>query len=173
MSGTGTDEQLADLVRRFSRIVRAAAARVGGVRGRQLADDVEQQVFVSLWKQVSREQIIVNPASYIYRCAVRETIRLLNREHPADALDEAAELVAGADPAPDERLEVRERSRAMADALRHLAVDRRRAVQAHLAGFSVAETMAMYGWSYQRTRNLVARGMADLRARLKERGVDG
>jgi hypothetical protein len=31
----------------------------------------------------------------------------------------------------------------------------------------------MYGWSYERARNLSTRGMADLRALLKTRGIDG
>jgi hypothetical protein len=46
-------------------------------------------------------------------------------------------------------------------------------VQGYLAGFSVPELMTMYGWSYERARNLSARGMADLRARLRMRGIDG
>jgi hypothetical protein len=31
--------------------------------------------------------------------------------------------------------------------------------------------MARYGWSYQKARNLVARGMADLRRILQENGL--
>ena len=72
------DAQLEDLVRRFSRLVRSVAARVGGSRGSQIAEDVEQEVFVNIWKQLGREQSIENPSSYLYRCAVRETLRLLD-----------------------------------------------------------------------------------------------
>ena len=173
MAAPPADSQLQDLVRRFSRLVRSVAGRVGGVKGRELADDVEQEVFLSLWKQLEREQSIDNPSSYIYRCAVRETVRLLNRQRR----DETAELVEdGPDElaeSPADRLMARERGRAIEAALRELPVDRRRAVQAYLAGFSVAETMKMYGWTYQRARNLSTRGMADLRAALRERGIDG
>lgn len=168
------DSELELLVRRFSRLVRAVAARVGGSAGRQLADDVEQEVFVSLWKQLQREQSIDNPSSYIYRSAVRETVRLLSRGGRAGTVEEDA--AAGiSDPAatPDERVVSRERREALADAIQSLSIDRRRAVQAYLAGFSVAETMNMYGWSYQRARNLSARGMTDLRAALRKRGIDG
>src|SRR5258707_6508691 len=80
MSGPSVDEQLEALVRQFSKLVRSVAARVGGTAGRELADDVEQQVFLNLWKQLKREQIIENPSSYIYRCAVRETVRLLDMQ---------------------------------------------------------------------------------------------
>ena len=54
-----------------------------------------------------------------------------------------------------------------------LAVDRQRAVRAHLAGFDVREIMRMHGWPYQKARNLIARGMAELRAALHERGIHG
>jgi DNA-directed RNA polymerase specialized sigma24 family protein len=54
---------------------------------------------------------------------------------------------------------------------RRCAPDRARAVKAHLAGFSVEEIMALCGWPYQRARNLIARGMADLRLALRERGM--
>src|SRR5689334_3181545 len=96
------DAQMEDLVRRFSRLVRSVAARVGGSRGSQIADDIEQEVFVSIWKQIEREQVIENPSSYIYRCAVRETLRLLGRERGAESADEdAAVAVRDRAPAPD------------------------------------------------------------------------
>lgn len=158
------EAELESLVRRFSKLVRAVASRVGGHTGRQLADDVEQHVFLSVWKQLQREQIIENPSSYIYRCAVRETVRLLKadrHEEPTMAADESADHAA-----PDVASAHEERLR-LKEALRSLPIDRRRAVQAYLAGFSIAEVMEMYGWSYQRARNLSARGMADLRARLR------
>ena len=59
------------------------------------------------------------------------------------------------------------------ESLSILAPDRRRAVQAHLMGFDVREIMEIRGWSYNRARNLIARGMADLRRELEKRGFHG
>jgi RNA polymerase sigma-70 factor (ECF subfamily) len=168
------DAELEGLVRQFSKLVRAVAARVGGPHGRQIAEDVEQEVFVNIWKHLQREQSIDNPSSYIYRCAVRETLRLLNRERRKETTDQdAAMAVSDGAPTPDERLLSGERREAVADAIKALPIDRRRAVQAYLAGFSVPEVMQMYGWSYERARNLSTRGMADLRVLLKERKISG
>lgn len=174
MPGPPDHAQLETLIRQFSRLVRSVAGKVGGSQGRQIAEDVEQHVFLNLWKQLDREQIIENPASYIYRCAVRETVRLLSIERkdelsPEDSYEPSSSTV----PMPDAQLASRERAGIVAEALRTLSPDRRRAAQAYLAGFSVPETMTMYGWSYERARNLSARGMADLRAALRERGIDG
>jgi RNA polymerase sigma factor (sigma-70 family) len=169
------EAQLEALVRQFSRLVRSVASRVGGQAGRQIADDVEQHVFLNLWKQLRREQSIENPSSYIYRCAVRETVRLLaaGRVAAASPLEPNEPEPPSPANSPADQLAARERTRAVAEALKTLPLDRRRAAQAYLSGFSVAETMTMYGWTYQRARNLSARGMADLRAALRERGIDG
>lgn len=160
---------LESLVRRFSALVRAVASRIGG---REMADDVEQQVFLNVWKQLQREQIIDNPASYIYRCAVRETIRLLQAERRHHSAGDVPVEDAGVPSAVDVAA-VREQRELLAEALKSLPIDRRRAVQGYLAGFSIPELMKMYDWSYERARNLSARGMADLRASLKTRGIDG
>lgn len=173
MSAPPDETQLDDLVRRFSRLVRSVAARVGGPAGRQIADDVEQHVFLNLWKQLRREQTIENPSSYIYRCAVRETVRLLQAERQETTADDEAPEPMAMTATPADQLASRERAQAVAEVLKALPLDRRRAAQAYLAGFSVAETMTMYGWTYQRARNLSARGMADVRTALRERGIDG
>ena len=46
-------------------------------------------------------------------------------------------------------------------------------VAAHLQGFDVREIMRAYGWTYQKARNLIARGMQDLREALRSRGIHG
>ena len=38
-------------------------------------------------------------------------------------------------------------------------------------GFDVREIMTMYGWSYQMARNLIARGMGELRRSLRAKGI--
>jgi len=57
------------------------------------------------------------------------------------------------------------------NAIATLEPKRGQAVRAHLAGFSVHEIMEMQGWTYNTARNLIARGMADLRGALRKRGI--
>lgn len=157
-------------MRRYAGLVRGVALRLGG---RSVAEDVEQTVFTNLWKQLEREQTIARPASYLYRIAVRETLRLLREErrHEGEPL-EAAEAGPGrtASNGPLVAVERREQAERLARALAALQADRRRAVRAHLAGFEIWETMEMYRWPYQKARNLLARGMADLRDALGGNG---
>ena len=167
----GPDEQLEALVRRYGVLIRSAVAKALGRRDEAIGDDVMQQVSEALWKQLRRGQVIEQPSAYLYRCAVRETVRIVQREIDRGevALDAADAVAAAA--RPDALLEARELEQATDALLDQLAPDRATAVRAHIAGFSVDEIMAMQGWSYQKARNLIARGIADLRLRLREKDV--
>jgi len=161
------------LVNGFGRLVAHAVRRVaGGAAANDLAD-IEQDVMLALWKRVGAEQDIEHPASYVYRAAIREAVRAVARvqRRAEDPLPEA-EAMAPRQQHDGERLVAeRERREALRAALATLPPDRARAVRAHLAGWSVDEVMRLYGWSYQRARNLIARGMADLRLELQSRGM--
>jgi RNA polymerase sigma factor (sigma-70 family) len=167
----GAHARFEDLVRQYGRLIASVVARVGGARASLIREDIQQQVLIGLWRQVEREQTIEHPASYVYRAAVRETVRALRREAAREAEplegDEAPERAAG----PYESVVASEQASRLEEGLAALAPDRARAVRGHLLGFEVAEIMRMYGWPYQKTRNLIARGMADLRRSLLEKGL--
>ncbi|HHQ49523.1 MAG TPA: sigma-70 family RNA polymerase sigma factor [Acidobacteria bacterium] len=165
---------LDELLGRYARLIRSVVLRVAGDRAALVGDDVEQQVLVALWKVVQGEQTIRHPASYIYRTAVRETVRVLRQEHRrGETADGMVERIDGRVRTPEELAGARELGAQIKEALEELPGDRRRAVRAHLAGFSVREIMEMFDWPYNRARNLIARGMADLRRELRTRGIDG
>jgi RNA polymerase sigma-70 factor (ECF subfamily) len=48
---------------------------------------------------------------------------------------------------------------------------RRLAVRLHLQGFDTSEVGRLAGWSEPKARNLVYRGLDELRRRLRERGI--
>jgi RNA polymerase sigma factor (sigma-70 family) len=168
------------LVRQFGLLIRAAVTRVGGRTVTAVKEDVEQRVLLALWQQIDQEQTIEHPASYVYRAAVRETVRVLRREEthaaePAggDEEDDGASTPPATTGDPHDALQRKEWRAEIERGLAGLHVDRQRAVRAHLAGFDVSEIMNAYGWPYQKARNLIARGMADLREALRERGIGG
>lgn len=166
-------QRFAALVAGFGRLVAHAVRQVaGGTAANDLAD-IEQDVLLALWKRVRAEQDIEHPASYVYKAAIREAVRAVARvRRRAEAPLPEAEAAASVHENDGERLVVeREGREALRAALAALPTDRARAVRAHLAGWSVEEVMRLHGWSYQRARNLIARGMADLRLELRSRGM--
>lgn len=166
--------RMEDLVRRYGKLIAAMVAKVGRHAPRQVREDVQQRVLIALWKQLRKEQLIEHPATYIYRTAVRETLRVMRQEAAR-----AQEPIDGEGPArlaawsgdPHAALDRKEKMAHIRVAIQTIAPDRRLAVRAHLSGFEMSEIMGRYGWSYQKARNLVARGMADLRRILKEHGL--
>ena len=168
------EARFAALVRDYGRLIKHAVRRVGGAATRNDREDIEQVVLVALWRQLAREQTIDHPASYVYRAAVRETVRAVARlqARPDQQRPEGLGDVPAEGPVDGERaVEARQQREVLAAALRTLSAERARAVRAHLAGLSVEELMQLSGWSYQRARNLIARGMADLRSVLRSRGL--
>jgi len=163
------NDELEEIVRKYSRLIRSAIARVAGPSTDLVAEDVEQEVLLALWKAMPGEQTPAHPSSYLYRAAIRETVRVLK------GLRTDAPLEAGADkspkaPGPDVLAEGKELGHAIRSALAEISGDRRRAVTAHLAGYEVKEIMETFDWPYNKARNLLARGMKDLRSRLDMRG---
>ncbi len=79
-----------------------------------------------------------------------------------DALDDLQAF----GPSPEDAVRRRQVRARVRRALRGLPPERRLAAVRHLAGCSVGELMAETGWSYQKARNLVARGVGDLRRTL-------
>ncbi len=78
----GEDPEFERLVRDYAGLIRRVIARVSGrphLTG-QFQDDITQEVLIALWKRLKSEQPIEDPASYIFRMARREAIRVLMRE---------------------------------------------------------------------------------------------
>jgi RNA polymerase sigma-70 factor (ECF subfamily) len=155
------------LMRRYGRLISRVVAKASRGQAAGAEPDIEQRVLVGLWRQLSREQRVEHPSSYLYRAAVRETVRAIKEEsrRAQVPLEQAVER-ADPSPGPDEVLASREMQQHLEAALGRLLPERASAVRAHLAGHQVEEIMRVHGWPYQKARNLIARGMADLRREL-------
>lgn len=166
-------ERVRTLVERYAGAIRRAVRRVAGPRTATIDDDIQQIVATSLWRQVQREQTIEAPSSYLYRAAIRETVRLVRREvQRCQVPIEIVEAAATSEGNPHDTLVRRQLGVTIEQALGELDDDRQQAVRAHLSGMTVQEIMQVHDWTYQRARNLIARGMADLRAALRARGIE-
>ena len=166
---------LRDLLERFDAFIRRTAARHGLVG--QDIDDVVQDLRVRVWKSFGTAELIrrANP-TYMYRVAVSASLDIIRGRraakasaasiddvHPGALLDERA----GA----DARLAATELGRAVHDALGMLAESRRGVVRMYLSGYDRFEIAELMGWTEGKTRNLLYRGLEDLRQILAQRGI--
>jgi RNA polymerase sigma-70 factor (ECF subfamily) len=173
--------------RHFSTAVDAVVTRFGGMvrqvgrrhrLGEAELDEVLQDVRIRLWRsQQSGEQVEHVSASYVYRTAMSAAVDLLRRRRSRRA-DSTVPIEAHGDrlpdgPAasPDADLAVSELARQVARAIETISAARRPVVRMYLAGYPREEIADLLGWSEAKTRNLLYRGLADLRTRLTEQGI--
>jgi len=146
-------------------------------------NDIEQEARLRLWRALQSEREIHNLTSYLYRIAVTATLDAIRRVKSkredqlllAEEEEEAGEpqwLVAGPQHAPDLQAERRQLMRKVEAALAVIPENRRRAVKLHLQGMTKQEIGELLGWTEAKARNLVYRGLQDLRELLRAEGVE-
>jgi RNA polymerase sigma factor (sigma-70 family) len=148
--------------------------------------DIEQEARVRLWRAVQREKEFDDPASYIHRIAVTTTIdavrRVIARREEQlrvedtlgddEVITHHGNIAADARHSPDSVAEQRELMNAIAEAMSALPEKRRRPVELHLQGFTLPEIAELLNWSEPKVRNLVYRGLDDLRSELRRKGIE-
>jgi RNA polymerase sigma factor (sigma-70 family) len=150
-------------------------------------DDIEQEARLRLWRAIEAEREINFYGSYIYRIVVSVTINAIRRAKARreeqlrlaeDAEDEDAEEVNpitpadGAENSPEAQAEREELLRKVEEAMARLPESRRLAVGLHLKGMTTDEIADLMGWSEPKARNLVYRGLKDLRGKLRSAGIE-
>jgi RNA polymerase sigma factor (sigma-70 family) len=166
---------LEHVVSRFDAFIRRAARR-HGLAGDEV-DEAVQDLRLRIWKSLGTADLIrrANP-SYIYRAAISASIDIIRRRRArrfeaASSDDAVADALPDPRRSADERLEGREISAAIHRAVALLAESRRAVVRMHLAGYEREEIADLLGWSEAKTRNLLYRGLADLRQILESWGI--
>jgi RNA polymerase sigma factor (sigma-70 family) len=137
-------------------------------------------VRIRLWRahggrETAGEHIASISASYLHRTALSAAIDLLRRRRarggdrtmPIEEHEEGLPEARG----PDEDLAQSELAAQVERAIDSLQPSRRPVVRMHLMGHSREEIARVLGWSEAKTRNLLYRGLADVRERLLAEGV--
>jgi RNA polymerase sigma-70 factor (ECF subfamily) len=139
-------------------------------------DEVFQEVRIRVWTAVgSSERIAALPASYVYRAAESAAIDFIRRRHARrDDTTESIELAGDREEVelelPDARA-AQELGDLIELALADVPELRRGVVRMYLEGYGSGEIGALLGWTEAKARNLLYRGLADLREALGRRGV--
>lgn len=167
------DQDWQEILSELTKAVRKAVP----VRLRGEVDDLIQKAGVKLWRLVEKDETKrrVN-RSYLWRVAtttvIDEARRLYRKMERSleESADPAVLEVATADP---ERLSsLHQTVRVLRSCLLKLIPDRRIAVGLYLLGDSVVTIAELKGWNLKRTKNLVYRGLSDLKACLAARGIE-
>lgn len=149
--------------------------RAIGARHRLSASDLDevlQEMRIRLWRaRPTSEQIDALPTSYIYRTAFAAAIDILRAHRRGHAMDavaldsaDALEVESTADAGRD--VEQQQALDRIVKAVDSLPESRRAVVRMYLSGYDRGEIAGLLHWSEGKTRNLLYRGLAELRERL-------
>lgn len=140
------------------------------------ADDLVQTALLKILelRQRSEQRQALSPF-YLKRVAYSalvDEIRRFERKRETPLEDEDGEPmpVASSTPGPDRLQAGREIGEGIRDCLGTLLRQRKLAVTLYLQDVSVVDAARILGWDLKQTRNLVYRGLGDLRQCLKEKG---
>jgi RNA polymerase sigma-70 factor (ECF subfamily) len=147
-------------------------------------DDIFQEVSVRLWHALCSEREIVDLASYLHRVAATARIDALRRvkarreeQMQLSAAQEGEVNIEGAQRAdtntsPEALAQYQQLISIVEGILQSLSQNRQRAVRLHLQGLSTGEIAELMGWGEAKARNLVYRGLDDLRRQLGSHGFE-
>lgn len=168
-------ERLEAHVRQFAGLLNHARRRHGLATSD--LDELVQEVRLRLWRaQQTGDRIASVSSSYMYRTAMSAAVDLIRRRRHEARETSLPEEGAGdghgtlgrpmADPA-----EAGDLTRKLDEAISSLQKPRAVAVRLYLAGYPREEIGELMGWTEAKARNLIYRGLSDLRLRLVELGV--
>jgi len=166
-------DELESLVLRFARF----ASRIAHDRGlpHEDIDELLQELRVRFWR-ARKEGHLDLSANYVRRAAISAALDIIRRRRvdrnvSLEDSEAGAHPLAAAIAGPAELLDQSELSQRVASAVNGLAPSRRAAVRMYLDGYRREEIAELMKWSDAKTRNLLYRGLADLRAVLLAQGI--
>lgn len=172
------------LLRSHARLMAGAIRKVCGRRHQALVPDVEQEVYLALWKRLGDSEgaegaggkkggkEIEHPVSYLYKTALTTAATMVRKLSPAgveaageDEIEGLAAPEAGAGGGVG-GLSASERRQLLAQLLGRLPEDQARALKAYLAGFNHEEVARLYGWTESVARHRIYRAIETLKGEM-------
>lgn len=137
--------------------------------------DVEQEVRIRLWRAIERDRSAAFHASYVQKVVATTVIDALRRAEvraaePLPQDDDEPGQLPEPGAGPEQSATDVERMDGITRCLAELPQRRRLPIALHLQGFSLQEIADAIGVSAEAARKLVARGLDELKTRLRELG---
>ncbi|UCE42020.1 MAG: sigma-70 family RNA polymerase sigma factor [Candidatus Aminicenantes bacterium] len=138
-------------------------------------DDVFQEVRIKIWKLLNDEKKIVNYSSYIKKIvdsSVIDHIRKMRRERDLILQQKYKTIsewkrIYEIDGIHDKNLK-----KIVSESVESLLESRRKVVKLYLLNLTIEEIASFFCWSRHKTRNLLYRGLSDLKKALKEKDIE-
>ena len=138
-------------------------------------DDISQEVKLKIWKLIYSEKNISNYPSYIRKIvnsSVIDQLRKFRREEGIVNREKQKQVAESELTYSVEMSKYKNLEEIIGPAVDKLIASRRRVVKLYLLNLNIQEIAGYLRWSTDKTRNLLYRGLADLKKLLKESDID-
>lgn len=169
------EAELEAILGRFSSFIKMHLAKYNPGRHGLELDDLFQEVKIKIWRVLGREKSIINLASYIRKIVdstVIDQLRKVKRQETIYNHEKEKKITEQKTKYAFAAVHGAELKELVAGALEALLESRRKAVRLYLMNMSLEEIAAVCSWSKDKTRNLLYRGLADLRNELRRYGIE-
>jgi RNA polymerase sigma factor (sigma-70 family) len=167
-------EEFEAILEKFSGSIKASVLRFGLAERGVDPDDVLQEIRIKVWKGVRSEKKIRSQASYIKSVVSSTLVDCLRRSRRDERLmqHELEKIRLEGQGAGENMPDAASLKKIIGEAADSLMESRRRVVKLFLLNMSVEEIAVSLDWSQDKARNLLYRGLCDMRKILKARGIE-
>lgn len=163
-------DEFEDLIKRLSTSIKASVQKFNPQKSGIEPEDLVQEIRIKLWNIFKSEKKILNYSSYIKKIVnsiVIDEIRSSRRyERTIEREKQKLRVQPSLGQHPTQgKIEV-------GDAVKELGEPRRRIVQLYFLGLNIKEISKIIGNTEAGTRNLLYRGLNDLKKIIKSKGVE-
>jgi RNA polymerase sigma-70 factor (ECF subfamily) len=170
------DKELAEILDRFSSFIKANIHRYNLPKFGLEIDDILQEIKIKIWKILHYEKKITNYSSYIKKIvdsSVIDQFRKFKREEGIYLHEKSKHIAEQNNAYASDFLYVEmDIKDIIGRAVEGLIETRRKVVKLYLLNMSIEEIALYFNWSKDKTRNLLYRGLSDLKKILKEKNID-
>lgn len=168
-------KEFTDIVEQFSQFIRIHIQKYEPQRKGIDPDDIHQEVKIKIWNVLTDEKKIENYASYIRKIVnstVIDHIRRIRREERILFSEIQRKIAERRGTYKKERIDEKNYKNILRQSVDFLLDSRKKVVKLYLLNMTLEEIAEYFNWSLHKTRNLLYRGLNDLKKILQEKGIE-
>jgi len=168
-------EKFEEIIDRFARFIEANIQKFDPQKNGIDPDDLSQEIKIKLWKILQDEKNIHNYSSYIRKIVdstVIDQLRRFRRQAGIIKVEKRKKISDYKSQYSMSSTSERDHSEIIGKAIESLMESRRKPVRLFLLNMTLEEISIYLNWSRDKTRNLLYRGLADLKRILKDKGIE-
>ena len=170
------EKELEEIFLRFSSFLRSSIYKYNPNKFGLEIDDILQEVKIKIWRIIYDEKKITNYSSYlkkVVKSSIIDQFRKFKREEGVYLFEKSKQIAAHNNIYASDlvygEMDIKD---IVGKAVSGLIETRKKVVKLYLLNMSIDEIALYFNWSKDKTRNLLYRGLSDLKKILKEKNID-